>query len=157
MNIALTEASVSTREFFAQALMTVDSMQQLIARCPIQLDQELHCTIIYSTKPVKNIELPEVTQGQCYFAKVKEFHHWAGTGNGFIVALLDSEDLQTAHKLFRDVGIIPTFPDYKPHITLVHPVPDVSVFQDWLTAANESLVEHPLVLELYWGGINLKD
>lgn len=157
MDTTLKEASVSTGAFFAQALMTVESMHQLIARCPVELDQDLHCTIIYSTEPLKNTELPEVKQGQRYLAKVKEFHHWVGTGSGFIVALLDSEDLQVAHEQFRDAGIIPTFPEYKPHITLVHPVPDPSVYTEWLTAANESLVEHPLVLTLYWGGISLHD
>ena len=155
----LTEACVTANGLFAQALLTTHSKIHLLARVPLeQVAEDLHCTIIYSDKPVANIEIPTFNKDGRYHAMATEVVHWPGHDNdGYLVVKLQSEDLNTIHAKFRDAGIVPNFADYNPHISLVHPVADIEQYKEWMEHFNQSLADEPLVLELYYGGISLAD
>lgn len=154
--LSLSEAVVKADKFFAQALLTNSSRDVLMSRVNgIPLDRDLHSTIIYSEKPV-SLELPEVDKKTTFNARVIKANYWPGhDGDGFLILELDSPDLSRCHELFRRSGIIPTFPTYQPHITLVHPVANKDTYADWIARFNAELVHRPMHLQLYWGGISI--
>lgn len=78
---------------------------------------KLHCTVMYSeVAPKKGIGC---NRQRVRKATVSQITHWDGHDNkGYLVALLDSPELQEEHARLKTLGCQPTFDDYKPHITL---------------------------------------
>lgn len=75
----------------------------------------LHCTLVYSKKPLTKV--PEKIKK--FEAKCIEVKHWKGHDNKtYIVANLESEDLNNANKRLTELGAEHSFDDYTPHVTL---------------------------------------
>lgn len=144
---------------FAKVLLTTDSTNALTAFfANLPLVDDLHATLIYSKTPAKQADLPNIDKATRYKAKATELLHWPGHDNeGYIVLKLESEELHDAHQLFRNAGLTPTFPDYKPHITLVHPVPNFQSHQASFDHYNMILRAKPLELDMYYGGYVIQE
>ena len=78
---------------------------------------KLHCTVMYSEAAPKR--KPGCNPNRIRKATISQITHWDGHDDkGYLVALLDSPDLQEEHARLRTLGCKPTFDEYKPHITL---------------------------------------
>lgn len=119
------------------------------------LCQDLHCTVIYSTKTKDGVNLPNVDKNERFDAKPIGLAYWPGHDNdGYVVMLLESDDLKELHWRFRVRDLEPTFADYKPHVSVVHPCPSKP---DWLDRVNEEIKANPVVLTFYYGGYTILD
>lgn len=79
---------------------------------------EIHCTIMHSKSPPS--QLPVLNREKVYDTRVKHFTAWDGHNDtGYLVAELDSPALHRLHNAWRARGCVPSFDDYKPHITLI--------------------------------------
>lgn len=87
----------------------------------------LHVTGIYS--PDKNVHIREQKRNSkpavIHEAVVKAVSMF-GKDNDTLVLELESESLDNLHKKWLDLGAEPTFPEYKPHITIALPPCKVS-------------------------------
>lgn len=76
-----------------------------------------HCTVLYSSN--KNKVSGQPKSRNVYGASIKEFTHWVGhDGKIYLVALLDSPELQAAFRDWQALGYTSDYKDYKPHITI---------------------------------------
>lgn len=124
----------------------------------VQFTDDWHCTVIYSKTSLKKVNLPYVDKHNRYEATGHELVFWEGHDKeGYIVLKLHSTDLTKLHNLFRKTGLEPTFKDYLPHLTLVHPVPDPEKFKVTIDHCNKMLKDNPLDLEFYYGGYTIMD
>lgn len=141
---------------FVRANPTVDSYKILFHVFPqTDMYQDMHCTVMYSEKANPRAYLPIISKDTRYDAKADHLEHWPGhDGQGYVVLVLDSPDLQKLHKMFRDQGFEPTFPEYKPHVSLIHPCPKKPENLDEL---NAKLKANPPMLTFCYGGYVLND
>lgn len=122
------------------------------------LVEDMHCTVIYSKTAGKDIKLPAIDKHARFKALCKEVVFWPGHDDeGYVVCLLESEDLQALHKQFRDAGLEPTFPDYKPHVSMLHPVKDGEDLQRYMRYTNQMLKNRKPELTFYYGGYVIMD
>ena len=78
---------------------------------------KLHCTVMYSEAAPK--KAPGCNPNRIRKAAISQLSHWDGHDDkGYLVALLDSPELQEEHARLKTLGCRPTFDEYKPHITL---------------------------------------
>ena len=79
--------------------------------------EELHSTVMYS-KGHSPHDL-SIQPDQKFVAFIKDIEFWDGhDGDGYLVVTLDSPDLQALHKEWIARGLVHSFPDYSPHVTL---------------------------------------
>lgn len=79
----------------------------------------LHCTLMYSEVSPNRVVPIRFKQ---YRSRVTKLMEWAGhDGDGYLVAYLDSPELQARNKVYLDAGCVSSFPDYIPHVTLITP------------------------------------
>jgi hypothetical protein len=126
----------------------------------VPLLDDFHCTLLYSNTPAYNIELPYVSSDDRFSAVATGLSHWPGQeGKGYIVLNLESPALRALNKKFTDAGFKGTFPDYKPHVSLIHPVPDFEKIRSIFDHRNELLKANTtfLTLEFYYGGYTIAD
>lgn len=136
---------------------TTHSILTIQDRIGMKVADDLHCTLVYSKQPAMHVMLPFVEQDARFEARGVEIVRWAGhEGAGYVVLLLDSPELQALNQDFQTAGLIPTFPDYKPHVTLFHPA-EAGVYDDFIREQNELLAHSPMELTFYYGGYNLLD
>lgn len=102
------------------------SMHKLVYLCReigiyIKDPSKFHCTLMYSPKHA----IPtDIIHGMCLScsglnAKISNIAYWIGHDNrNYIVACLDSTELQSRHKQLLNAGAKHTYSDYRPHITL---------------------------------------
>ncbi len=111
---------------------------------------KLHCTIIYSPNPVHTEAKDDMSPVvQPCSAWVKRVELWPGHDDeGYLVACLESDVLQTLHRLWRLRGGVPTFPEYQPHITLKSPFEEYRGLTRRLKDVNRHLEEEPLLIRL---------
>lgn len=158
--LTITEAVVDAPHgIFAKVLPTTETVKTLtevFSMLPIVDD--LHATLMFSKTPARSVDLPDIDKHTRYMARALELLHWPGHDKeGYIVLALASDALQEAHKLFRNAGLEPTFPDYKPHVTMVHPVPNFESHKASFDHYNALLKEKPMNLEFYYGGYVLME
>lgn len=84
----------------------------------------LHVTVIFSATTTKDLDKlykqAKIDPAKTFEAKVKKFDYWEGHKNqGVLVLLLDCPELETAHYNLREKGYSVTYPDYKPHMTII--------------------------------------
>lgn len=108
-----------------------------------------HVTIMYSPdhapKHPDPVGITRYHQFEPLIGTVIGFEEWPGWDNtGYIVAILDAPGLHDLHKKWKDLGCVPTFKDYTPHITLIHPYAPGLLAIDIL---NQRLQEFPLGME----------
>jgi hypothetical protein len=126
----------------------------------IPLLDDFHCTLLYSNTPAYNIDLPYISSDERFSAIGTGLSHWAGQeGKGYIVLNLVSPELAALNKKFSDAGFKGTFPDYHPHVSLIHPVPDFEKIKPIFDSINEALQSKnpPLSLSFYYGGYTIAD
>lgn len=160
----ITETVVSIPSgIFVKANPTLPSIQK-VQKELIQLETILpftddwHCTIIYAKTSLSNVNLPYIDKHQRFEAVGYELVFWEGHDKeGYVVLKLDSVDLTRVHNQFRDVGIEPTFKDYQPHLTLIHPVSEPEKLKDYIEQYNKILNDYPLELEFYYSGYTIMD
>jgi 2'-5' RNA ligase len=84
---------------------------------------DMHCTVMYAPNSVLTAaqQLAVLSQAQAFKATAKALTVWRGADEDYYLVLeLDSPDLARFHaKLAADFGLVPTFDDYRPHITLI--------------------------------------
>lgn len=81
-----------------------------------QLD-ELHTTLMYSRGhfPINDRPNPRLE----HQATIVDIEHWDGHDNdGYLVLKLKSQSLQERHRYWSDNGLVHSFEDYTPHVTL---------------------------------------
>jgi hypothetical protein len=117
---------------------------------------QLHCTIMYSPNPVRpdngvegmdrNDMHPVNLVCSAWVVRV-EF--WPGHDEeGYLVACLESKALHSIHRLWKLRGGVPTFPEYKPHITLKTPFEEYRGLTHKLKLVNSFLATEPLLIRL---------
>lgn len=109
-----------TSGFYASLTLDTASISKLKRICQIlelpfnQEDEELHVTLMYSPVGIPSIlELPKLP---CT-ALSNQFEMF-GEDKDTLVLTLNAPYLHEINKQLRDAGCIPTFPEYKPHITV---------------------------------------
>ncbi len=144
---------------FVKVNPTTESILKLKERlAPLELAEDLHCTLIYSKTVADSVDIPMVDKHDRFNATTSQLDFWDGHDKeGYIVLKLKSDDLQRLHKRFRKKGIEPTFDDYNPHITIVHPVEDYSKYSGSVEILNSQLKKKPVSLEFYYGGYTIMD
>jgi len=118
-----------------------------IARFTTEEANDLHCTIMYSKdeRPYERV-MPILDPVKAHLVR---FEHWPGhNGDGYLVAMLESEGLQRVHKFWRAMGCEHSFPEYTPHITLKHPCSAMSYDPQATVRAMDALAKKPLALRL---------
>jgi len=151
---------------FIKVIPTTDSLKLITHRCfeleyYKKLQEDLHCTVIYSTTPTRNIDLPFISKKLRFKAIATKLEYWP-TNEGNIVLCLDSSDLQSLHEQFLAAGLKHSFSEYKPHVTLINPL-SLSQFQlneRAFRAANQQVQnspQGPMALEFYYGGYSILD
>lgn len=82
---------------------------------------ELHCTLIYS--PENTLISPVAVNARMYSAVIDDVKFWkSASGKGYVVVTLTSPQLMTRHKEWLNQGLIHTYDDYTPHVTLAEDV-----------------------------------
>lgn len=115
-------------------------IQTLMEGAPFKIENttEYHTTVLFHED-----ELPfgiKVPIDRPCNARITEFVLWDDDkGQKIIVALLDSPDLQMLHTELVDEGLMHSFPDYNPHITLGKRVEMNAQTRLWLHSRNEYL------------------
>lgn len=83
---------------------------------------DLHCTLMYSRDSAPNLirACSLLYKGPTvYQAALTGLEFWDGHDNkGYLVAKLDSPQLQERHAAWRALGAKHSFPDYTPHMTI---------------------------------------
>lgn len=94
---------------------------------PSKVDKEsisFHCTVMYSKSALTGCSVAEAQRIARQMtgpvqARVERFNYWDGHDNeGYLVAELYAPDLARWHNVWKDLGAIPTFDEYLPHVTL---------------------------------------
>ena len=76
---------------------------------------------------------------------VTEFEEWDGHNNeGYLVAKIDSPELNKLHEKWKSFGCEHSFPDFEAHTTIISPYANGSVTVEEL---NDRLKDFPIVLE----------
>lgn len=97
-----------------------------------------HVTVLYSRNDNRVTSQP-LDMPTTYRASIEKFTSWVGhDGKPYVVALLDSPDLQAAHAAWIELGYTKDFPDYRPHITFKKNLPEDQV-ANVLTLLNDAL------------------
>lgn len=83
------------------------------------LKDQAHCTIMYSPSHSAHVE-DAIQFGQSKFtANATDVRWWIGHDKvGYLVLALESDDLLTQHHRLCGLGCVPTYDEYKPHVTL---------------------------------------
>jgi hypothetical protein len=118
-----------------------------ITRFTPEAANDLHCTIVYSkgSRPEETVHPVSVPVK----AHVKRFEHWPGhNGDGYLVAVLESNALQRIHQFWLSMGCEHSFPEYTPHITLKHPCSVGEYDREAAMHAASELERKPLVVRL---------
>lgn len=102
----------------------VDTSMKLldwINRLGFELDameeSRLHCTVVHSKEgaPLSY----KINESVRYVARLQNIEFWSGHDNaGYLVATLQSPDLQARHRYWVAGGADHSFGDYAPHVTL---------------------------------------
>ncbi len=124
------EMPFGTQGLYVERQVTNRSaVAQIVEECGLDVIdpetfQELHCTVMFSPDvgtPGRSVPANEMP----IKAVAKQFSHWIGhTGKGFLVLEIHSELLQLTHAYWKKMGCVPTFPQYRPHVTLLAPAED---------------------------------
>lgn len=117
----------------------------------LQLDDKLHCTIMYSENdPLSAHKLALANPQERHAARASKLVWWPGSnGTGYLVLQLDSPDLVKLHRRWiRLADMKHSFDDYKPHITLVNPIKDTPKLEALMDSINDYLKSHPLKIIL---------
>ena len=112
---------------------------------------ELHCTIMYSPTGLSSEATESDIQPVPFpvAARIVRFEFWPGhDDDGYLVACLQSDALQSIHKLWRLRGGIPTYSVYQPHITVQTPFEEYREFSYRLKRANMELEFSPMLIRL---------
>lgn len=117
----LTPLSAGTYVSVTPNAAAIKYLQQLASALGIPLDaagcEELHCTLIHAKGTFANN--PASDPALVYPARIKDIQFWNGHNNeGYIVAVLDSPTLEARHKVWLQRGLVHSFADYTPHVTL---------------------------------------
>ena len=121
----------------------------------LQFVQDPHCTLMYSPEvgtdksfhELKEFLLPHQNMIE---AKVTEFQVFGNpdqyTSGGYLVALLNSEELNNLHAKWQAIGFQHTFPEFCPHVSVVTPLPHKDLAKSIANQLNEYLMVSPLTL-----------
>ena len=121
------------------------------------LIDDLHCTLMFSKTSLKNMWMPTINKEKRFLAWSEELVHWPGSGD-YIVLKLRSDALTGLHNRFRDEGLVPTFPDYNPHVSLLYQIQDVPKALQIMERLNGYLKQSgSMELEFYYDGYTLLD
>lgn len=154
MSEALVDAP---KGLYAKAAPTLNSAVALKDRFPIMTCEDPHCTLIYSKEPAFHINLPKIDKDARFTALGTEITFFEGQEKeGYVVLLLKSEPLYALHRQFRAAGLVPTFPEYRPHVTLATPA-DIGHWGNWMNEQNYILAGRPFPLTFYYDGYCLLD
>lgn len=133
---------------FVRAICTTGTVAMLTELFGTDIQDDLHCTIIYS-KEACTFRPPEVPRSTRLRAEATGVAWWDGHDrDGYLVLELRSSDLTALHRELREQGVVPTFEEYHPHVTLRTPCPRESVDVDRLSALVAELAPE---LEFYYG------
>lgn len=107
-------------------------------------DIGLHCTVMYSKTALKvdpevAIKANQRIANLIMKGRVTHFDYWDGHNDkGYLVAKLDSSDLQTRHNMWKAMGAVPTFDPYEAHVTITTG-PEAKALQTLLPKLNTAL------------------
>lgn len=98
-------------------------------------ESELHCTVMWSHAiPADARCNPEYSVP----AELDHLEYWDGhDGDGYIVAVLNSEPLRQLHQKWLTRGCVHSFDDYTPHVTLLSKIkPSPLMFEKMVQASD---------------------
>lgn len=167
----LGEAVIDAPNGIFVKVIPINCDQALLLKYFAALDpmvQDFHATVVYTKSPLKSIALPAIDRHQRFIGRITAIEYWEGHDKeGYIVAKMRSDDLDTLHTQFADAlgdaaldgykDSLFTFPNYQPHVTLCNPVPDISQFKTAMADLNVKLANQPLQIAFYYGGYTLLD
>jgi hypothetical protein len=131
---------------YKKSTNSIKSLQELFKyELPLESFQdlsELHCTVMYSkTAPSKESVIKLNKDYPVLFATPIYCQYWEGHDkSGYLVLKLTSNYLQNRHKKYLDIGAVPTFSPYEPHITLAKGFTPDKNFYDTLKSVNKSKI-----------------
>ena len=111
-------------------------IQSLIKDAPFKTENstEYHATVLYHKGPLHaDIQMPMDFPAR---GRITEFVVW---GEGTVVALVESPDLQYIHKSLIRQGLTHGHPEYSPHVTVGWDVKEDSAFRLWFDKVNTAL------------------
>lgn len=122
----------------------IDALMDVIAFADPSRDDP-HVTVLYSRNDNRVTSQP-LEMPSTYRALISKFVSWVGhDGQPYVVALLDSPDLQAAHAAWMELGYTKDFPDYQPHITFKKGLAEDQV-ANVLSLLNEAIEQNPVTL-----------
>ena len=139
-----TSAYSGNSGFYMSGVPSEYSKENLTLLCtklnlPCNQTGEFHVTVMYSPEnavtslPIASFPITARLIGLEYFGKESEV----------LVATLDCPELHRLHARCKHAGAVPTYPTYKPHITLCDPAPNLD-----LVEAREFLANNDIKLVL---------
>lgn len=114
------KAFTGTSGCYCSMLLSNNSVTAMSDLCkangaPFTQKDEIHCTVIYSPDNVpEHIPTPK---GMPFFGHVVGFDLF-GPDKDCLVGLVQCQWLNDLHNEFVSAGAVPTYPEYRPHITL---------------------------------------
>tara|TARA_B100000700_G_scaffold88627_1_gene99935 strand:- start:51726 stop:52160 length:435 start_codon:yes stop_codon:yes gene_type:complete len=120
-------------------------IMDLCARLGVDTDpRKLHSTLMYSPElapePDTFTSYPSRATAQC-----RKVEYFPGHNNaGYLVATLDSDDLQSEHLRLKENGAKHTYDPYKPHVTLASHFDMTDELDEAMQAMNMELGANPV-------------
>lgn len=82
-------------------------------------EARLHCTVVHSGEEHGAPLSYNIDPSTCFTARLQGFEFWEGHDHtGYLVATLQSQDLQARNRYWVNAGADHRFGDYNPHVTL---------------------------------------
>ena len=154
----MSEAVVDVpKGIYVKAAPVLQSAVLLKDRFPEMTVDDPHVTLLYSKESAHNVVLPRIGKEERVKAEGYMIERFDGQEKeGYVVLRVRGAGLQAWHDSFRNAGLVPTFPEYKPHVTLVTPAAK-SDWERWIHEQNYILASRPLPLTFYYDGYSLLD
>jgi 2'-5' RNA ligase len=89
-----------------------------------EINEELHCTLIYSKKPQVDEIIPSSYQATCTF---NQFELFGPKSDTLVIELISNEMIRRNEELVKEHKFVSDYSEYKPHITLSYGVENIDL------------------------------
>ncbi len=145
--------------FYASCLPSSESIKSIIGLMSNLMDvpglefsdtDQLHCTTIYSPEAIPRHIIPSMNLIDTWILGADVFGD-----NALVLTLYKSKQLSDRFNRWVSFGAVPTYPDYKPHITIAKLQEGFDGKEEVLAGLNALLELYPIPIVL--GGETIED